>query len=115
MEAATSIFRQDGPYFANDFIDTLVEAFGVPRKLRKLLRSKTLCKDSIVFWGVNFCREGLWEKGRGEWHEIKQILCKDSIVFLEVILCHAPSTLCESQHRATNMHDQIFPMQDQPR
>ena len=32
-----------------------------------------------------FCGEGLWEKGRGEWHEIKQILCKDSIVFLEVI------------------------------
>ena len=39
-----------------------------------------LCKDSVVFWGVNFCGEGLWEKGRGEWHEIKQILCKDSIV-----------------------------------
>ena len=33
-----------------------------------------LCKDSVVFWGVNFCGEGLWEKGRGEWHEIKQIL-----------------------------------------
>ena len=44
-----------------------------------------LCKDSVVFLGVNFCGEGLWEKGRGEWHEIKQILCKDSIVFLEVI------------------------------
>ena len=93
MEAATSIFRQDGPYFANDFIDTLVEAFGVPRKLRKLLRSKTLCKDSIVFWGVNFCREGLWEKGRGEWHEIKQIrklppraLGPPSSLFLRVLI-----------------------------
>ena len=39
------------------------------------------CKGNIFFLGVNFCGEGLWEKGRGEWHEIKQILRKDSIVF----------------------------------
>ena len=34
---------------------------------------QVLCKASVVFWGVNFCGEGLWEKGRGEWHEIKTL------------------------------------------
>ena len=24
-----------------------------------------LCKDSVVFWGVNFCGEGFWEKHGG--------------------------------------------------
>ena len=24
-----------------------------------------LCTDSVVFWGVNFCGEGLWEKHGG--------------------------------------------------
>ena len=34
-----------------------------------------LCKGSIVFLGGElFVERGLWEKERGEWHEIKQIL-----------------------------------------
>ena len=37
---------------------------------------------------MEFLWRGLWsgwERGRGEWHEIKQISCKDNVVFLEVI------------------------------